>query len=126
MAFRANASEFLLNQTLREEWGFEGHVVSDCGAITDIHRNHKYTQDAAESAAVAIKAGCDNSCDHVYYENTGEAIERGLLSEADVDLALARTLGTRFKLGMFDPQEWSPMPSSHERGGQPRTPPAGL
>lgn len=100
-----NASEFLLNQTLREKWGFEGHVVSDCGAITDIHRNHKYTPDAAGSAAVAIKAGCDLSCDHVYYENIGEAIERGLLSEADVDLALARTYKTRFKLGMFDPQE---------------------
>jgi beta-glucosidase len=69
-----NASEFLLNHTLREEWGFEGHVVSDCGAITDIHRNHKYTQDAAESAAAAIQAGCDLSCDHVYYENIGEAI----------------------------------------------------
>lgn len=103
-----NASDFLLNQTLREEWGFEGHVVSDCGAITDIHRNHKYTPDAAGSAAVAIKAGCDLSCDHVYYENIGEAIERGLLSQADVDLALARTLKTRFKLGMFDPQEMVP------------------
>jgi beta-glucosidase len=104
----ANASQFLLNQTLREEWGFKGHVVSDCGAITDIHRNHKYTRDAAESAAVAIKAGCDLSCDHVYYENIGEAIERGLLSEAEVDQALARTLGTRFKLGLFDPAEKVP------------------
>jgi beta-glucosidase len=104
----ANASQFLLNHTLREEWGFKGHVVSDCGAITDIHRNHKYTRDAAESAAVAIKAGCDLSCDHVYYENIGEAIERGLLSEAEVDQALARTLGTRFKLGLFDPAEKVP------------------
>ncbi len=107
----ANASEFLLNQTLRKEWGFEGHVVSDCGAITDIHHNHKYTQDAAESAAVAIKAGCDLSCDHVFYDSIGEAIERGLLSETDVDQALARTLGTRFKLGMFDPQEMVPYAS---------------
>lgn len=106
-----NASEFMLNHTLREEWGFEGHVVSDCGAITDIHRNHKYTQDAAESAAVAIKAGCDLSCDHVYYENIGEAIERGLLTEAEVDQALSRTLGTRFRLGMFDPQEMVPYAS---------------
>jgi beta-glucosidase len=103
-----NASEFLLNHTLREEWGFEGHVVSDCGAITDIHKNHKYTKDAAESAAVAIKAGCDLSCDHVYYDSIGEAIERGLLTEADVDQALARTLESRFKLGMFDPDEMVP------------------
>lgn len=103
-----NASEFLLNDILRKEWGFAGHVVSDCGAITDIHRNHKYTRDAAESAAVAIKAGCDNSCDHVYYENIGEAIERGLMTEADLDRSLARTLNTRFKLGMFDPPEQVP------------------
>jgi len=103
-----NASEFLLNHTLREEWGFAGHVVSDCGAITDIHKNHKYTKDAAESAAVAIKAGCDLSCDHVYYDSIGEAIERGLLTEADVDQALARTLESRFKLGMFDPDEMVP------------------
>jgi beta-glucosidase len=103
-----NASEFLLNHTLRDEWGFEGHVVSDCGAITDIHLNHKYTQDGAESAAVSIKAGCDLSCDHVFFDSIGEAIERGLLTEAEVDTALARTLGTRFKLGMFDPDEMVP------------------
>jgi beta-glucosidase len=103
-----NASEFLLNHTLRDEWGFEGHVVSDCGAITDIHANHKYTEDAAGSAAVAIKAGCDLSCDHVFYENIGEAIEQGLLKEGEVDQALSRTLGTRFKLGMFDPDDQVP------------------
>jgi beta-glucosidase len=103
-----NASEFLLNQTLRREWGFQGHVVSDCGAITDIHRNHQYTLDAAESAAVAIKAGCDLSCDHVFSESIGEAIQRGSLTEADVDQALVHTLDTRFKLGMFDPVDQVP------------------
>ncbi len=51
-----NASEFLLNETLRKEWGFEGHVVSDCGAVTDIHKNHKYTQDAPESAAAGAQS----------------------------------------------------------------------
>jgi beta-glucosidase len=106
-----NASKFLLEQTLRGEWGFAGHVVSDCGAITDIHRSHKYTRDPAESAAVAIQAGCDMSCDHVYYESIGEAIERGLMSEADLDQALGRTLRTRFKLGLFDPQEMVPYAS---------------
>jgi len=99
----ANASAFLLEETLRRQWGFSGHVVSDCGAVTDIHLNHKYTRDAAESAAAALKAGCDLSCDHVYYENMAEAVERGLVSEADLDRALERTLGTRFKLGLFDP-----------------------
>ncbi len=106
-----NASEFLLNEILREEWGFEGHVVSDCGAVTDIHLNHKYTSDAAEATAVAIKAGCDLSCDHAYYDSLAEAIDRGLLTEADVDQALSRTLLSRFKLGLFDPDEMVPYAS---------------
>ncbi len=103
-----NASDFLLNHTLRAEWGFNGHVVSDCGAVTNIHHDHKYTRDAPESAAVALKAGCDLSCDHVYYDNMPEALERGLVSEADLDQALERTLGARFKLGLFDPPESVP------------------
>ena len=100
-----NASEFLLEEVLRKDWGFQGHVVSDCGAVTNIHHDHKYTRDAAESSAVALKAGCDLSCDAAYYEHLAEAVEHGLVSEADIDQALARTLGTRFKLGMFDPAE---------------------
>jgi len=100
-------SQLLLGDILRGEWGFQGHVVSDCGALTDFHLNHKVTQDAAESAALALKRGCDLGCDTVFDE-IPEAIRRGLISEADVDRALARTLGTRFKLGMFDPPEEVP------------------
>ncbi len=101
------ASQLLLGDILRDEWGFEGHVVSDCGALTDIHANHHLAQDAVESAALALKRGCDLGCDCVY-EHIPEAIERGLITEADVDCALARTLTTRFKLGMFDPLELVP------------------
>ncbi len=101
------ASQLLLEDILREEWGFEGHVVSDCGALTDFHLNHKVTQDVAESAALALKKGCDLGCDHVFNEIPA-AIERGLISEEDVDRSLARTLATRFKLGMFDPDEKVP------------------
>jgi beta-glucosidase len=104
------ASQFLLHDILRGEWGFQGHVVSDCGALTDLHTNHKVTQDAAESAALALQRGCDLGCDTVYDE-IPEAIRRGLMSEADVDRALARTLGTRFRLGMFDPPEEVPFAS---------------
>jgi beta-glucosidase len=105
-----NGSKLLLEDILRGEWGFEGHVVSDCGALTDFHVNHKFTKDAAETVALALKRGCDIGCDHVYSE-IPEAIERGLITEADVDCALARTLGTRFKLGMFDPPEDVPFAS---------------
>jgi beta-glucosidase len=104
------ASQLLLQDILRGEWGFQGHVVSDCGALGDIHNNHKITKDAAESAALALKKGCDLGCDTVFDE-IPEAIERGLISEADVDRALERTLGTRFKLGMFDPPEDVPFTS---------------
>jgi beta-glucosidase len=106
----ACASQFLLTQTLREQWGFDGHVVSDCWALSNIHQEHHYTKGAVETAAVALKAGCDLSC-MCTYEHLGEAIERGLITEADIDRALSRTLATRFKLGMFDPSEDVPFNS---------------
>jgi beta-glucosidase len=98
------ASQLLIEDILRGEWNFQGHVVSDCGALSDFHLNHKVTKDAAESAALALQGGCDLGCDHVFNE-IPEAIQRGLITEADVDRALERTLVTRFKLGMFDPPE---------------------
>jgi beta-glucosidase len=102
------ASKLLLDDILRGEWGFEGHVVSDCGALADIHNYHHVTRDGVETAALALKRGCDIGCDCVYADHLAEAIERGLVTEADVDRALARTLTTRFKLGMFDPPEQVP------------------
>ena len=104
------ASQLLLVDILRGKWDFQGHVVSDCGALGDFHLNHKLTQDAAESAALALQKGCDLGCDTVFDE-IPEAIQRGLITEADVDRSLARTLGTRFKLGMFDPPEDVPFTS---------------
>ncbi len=104
------ASFLLLEQILRNEWQFDGHVVSDCGALSDIHTHHQVTHDAAESAALALRAGCDIGCDHVY-DQVPEAIARGLISEAEVDRALTHTLTTRFRLGMFDPPERVPYAS---------------
>ena len=63
-----NGSKLLLEDILRGEWGFQGHVVSDCGALTDFHVNHKVTKDAVETVALALKRGCDIGCDHVYSE----------------------------------------------------------
>ena len=104
------ASQLLIGEILRGEWNFQGHFVSDCGALSDFHLNHKVTKDAAESAALALQHGCDLGCDHVFNE-IPEAIQRGLITEADVDRALERTLGTRFRLGMFDPPEEVPFTS---------------
>lgn len=98
------ASKLLLQDILRGEWSFEGHVVSDCWALSDIHGGHHYTSGPVESAALALKTGCDISCGCTY-DHLGEALEQGLISQADIDLALSRTFATRFKLGMFDPQE---------------------
>jgi beta-glucosidase len=104
------ASNLLIKEILRGEWNFQGHLVSDCGALSDFHLNHKVTNDAAESAALALRGGCDLGCDHVFNE-IPEAIRRGLITEADVDRALERTLGTRLRLGMFDPPEEVPFTS---------------
>jgi beta-glucosidase len=104
------ASKLLIGDILRGQWQFQGHFVSDCMALSDFHLNHKVTKDAAESAALAIRNGCDLGCDHVFNE-IPEAILRGLITETDVDQALERSLLMRFKLGMFDPDEMVPYTS---------------
>ena len=103
----ACASKLLLQEILRGEWGFMGHVVSDCWALSDIHAGHRYTAGPVETAALALKNGCDLSCGDIF-EHLGEALEQGLISPADIDLALSRVMTTRFKLGMFDPTDQVP------------------
>lgn len=102
------ASPTLLQKILREDWGFDGHVVSDCGAIYDIHAHHKITNSPEESAALAVKNGCDLNCGRVYPALI-EAVAQGLISEEEIDRALARLLRTKFKLGLFDPEEEVPL-----------------
>ncbi len=94
-------STTLLGEILRGKWGFEGHVVSDCGAIADFHNYHKVTRTAEESAAMALKAGCDINCGQVYL-HIMSAYEQGLVAEQDIDAAVIRAMTTRMKLGMFD------------------------
>ena len=100
------SSPTLLQQTLRGAWGFKGHVVSDCGAVDDLHNGHMVTKDAAESAAATLKGGTDLACTN--YGALTQSLERGLVTEADIDRALTRVLRTRFKLGFFDPEERNP------------------
>jgi beta-glucosidase len=101
-------SELLLKKILRERWGFNGHVVSDCWAIKDFHLNHKVTQTVEESAALALRNGCDLNCGSVYCDALLDAVTTGLCTEADVDRALQNLLRTHFKLGLFDPEERVP------------------
>jgi beta-glucosidase len=105
-----SASQTLLGKILRDEWGFGGYVVSDCWAVKDIHEGHKVTKTFEESATLAIKAGCDLNCGCSYGYLPG-AVEQGLLSEADVDLAIRRLFRARVRLGMFDPPEEVPYAS---------------
>ena len=101
-------SPFLLEDVLRRQWGFQGHVVSDCGAISDFHLHHRVTRSPEESAALALKSGCDLNCGAVYCNALEGAAALGLCAEADVDRALRRLLRTRFRLGLFDPPERVP------------------
>ena len=94
-------NEFLLNQVLRKEWGFRGHVVSDCGAINDIYQGHKTVQTQTEAAALALSRGVDLNCGDAYTK-LPEAVRQGLVKESQVDSALAILLRTRFRLGLFD------------------------
>jgi beta-glucosidase len=86
---------------LRKDWGFNGYVVSDCGAVQDIHANHKKKASAEAGAAAALKAGTDLNCG-IEYMKLIEAGRAGLVAEVDIDRALRRLLTARFKLGMFD------------------------
>ena len=103
----ACANADLLQKRLRDEWGFQGYVVSDCGAVSDIFRGHQYKPTAGEASAVAVKAGTDLTCGTEYRSLVG-AVAAGQISEAEIDRSLERLFVARFKLGMFDPPERVP------------------
>ena len=109
-------SNRLLQQILRDEWGFKYLVVSDCGAVSDFHMNHKSSSDAVHGSSKAVIAGTDVECGFDYaYKSIPEAVNRGLLSEEEIDKHVIRLLEGRFDLGeMDDPSlvEWSKIPYS--------------
>ncbi|MBQ6646665.1 MAG: glycoside hydrolase family 3 C-terminal domain-containing protein [Clostridia bacterium] len=103
-------SNRLMKEILRDKWGFEGHYVSDCWAIADFHQNHKVTDTAEESAALAMKSGCDINCG-VTYTHLMQALNDGLVSEEDITQACIRAFTCRYLLGMFaDDCEYDKIP----------------
>jgi beta-glucosidase len=106
----ACANTFLLEEHLRHDWGFQGYVVSDCGAIADVFGGHHFAPTAEEGVAVSFKAGMDVICGDYRHQMSTErtaivnAVKQGLLPEADLDKALYRLFNARFRLGMFDPK----------------------
>ncbi len=98
-------SKTLMQDILRGEWGFDGYYVSDCWAVRDFHTNHMVTDTAEESAALALKTGCDVNCGNTYLHMM-KAYEQGLVSEEDITLAAERLFTTRFMLGLFDGTEY--------------------
>ena len=101
------ASLTLLEKILRQEWGFEGYVVSDCGAIFDIYAHHRVVDTPEAATALAVQNGCDLECGEVYAALL-EAVAQGLIPEEAIDRAIKRLFTPRFRLGMFDPPEQVP------------------
>jgi beta-glucosidase len=101
------ASDTLLNQILRNQWGFQGYIVSDCDAVSDIYMTHKIVKTPSEAAALGVINGCDLNCGETYPYLIG-AVKEGLITEKQIDVAVKRLMLARMKLGMFDPQEMVP------------------
>ena len=112
----ACANQYLLQDLLRGSWGFQGYVVSDCGAVRDIFSGHHYRPTQSQSSAISLERGMDNECvdftsvvkdDHDYKPYI-DAIQQGYLSQDAMDTALVRLFTARVKLGMFDPPNANP------------------
>jgi len=103
-----SVNKYLVQDVLRKEWGFKGHVVTDCGALDDVFLTHKTIPNATQTAAAAIKAGIDLDCSSVLQGDVIKAVQQKLLTEKEVDTALGRILKTQFKLGFFDDAAKSP------------------
>lgn len=97
------ANPWLLNKVLRDEWGFKGYVVSDCGAVGNVWEDHHFTKRTETAAALCLKAGLDLECgDNFYIEPLHEAYKMGMVDDSDIDRAARRILTARMKLGFFD------------------------
>ena len=104
-----SCNHWLLTEVLRDEWGFDGYVVSDCGGVENVYSCHKFTHTLKEAAALTLKAGLDLECgDCGYLDPLREAYSEGLVTDEDIDRAAGRVLTARMRLGMFDAPEHNP------------------
>ncbi len=118
----ACANEYLLQDQLRGQWGFQGYVVSDCGAVRDIFSGHHFRPTLPQAAAISVIRGMDNECfgaganpDDYDYKPYLEAVQQGYLPESAIDTALIRLFTARIKLGMFDPSDTFPYAKIDEK-----------
>lgn len=102
-------SKTLMQDILRGKWKFEGHFVSDCWAIKDFHESHMVTSTAEESAAMALKAGCDLNCGNIFLYII-KAYQDGIITEKEITTAAERLFTTRYLLGLFDKNEYDWIP----------------
>lgn len=109
----ASAHPRLLIDILREKWGFKGHVVSDCGAVTDIFSGHKIVKSEAEAAALAIKNGLNLECGSSFFA-LKEALDRKLITEREIDNALLPLIVTKLKLGLIGKANDNPFADIHD------------
>ncbi len=110
-----------LMRILREEWGFQGHFVSDCGALDDLHNHHKVTADVLGSTVLSVTQGCDLNCGETYRQILA-AVKQGLLREADIDVCVERLMLCRLRLGMIRPAKlpWKALPARELDGPRHR------
>ncbi len=99
---------YLLQDVLRKQWGFKGHIVSDCWAINDFYQGHKVVSNDVQASALALRRGVNLNCGNSFYPSLVEAVKQGLVTEKQIDSSLHILLRTRFKLGLFDPAGSNP------------------
>ncbi|MBN2863590.1 MAG: glycoside hydrolase family 3 C-terminal domain-containing protein [Bacteroidales bacterium] len=103
-----SANKFLVDTIARKTYGLNGYITGDCGAISDMFSGHNYAKSNAEAAAMGLRSGVDTDCGSVYQTSALEAIKQGLITEADMDIALTNLFTVRMRTGEFDPKSKVP------------------